>query len=74
VFFVDKEHGQYMLKLKGDVMNNEKLLYGVVGFVLGILISGFFASYAVNGNHGSMMRWMGIRSNGYYGNMMDWNR
>lgn len=44
-------------------MNNDKLLYGVVGLVLGLLVAGFFTSYAVNGNHGRMMRMMGIRYN-----------
>ncbi len=43
-------------------MNNDKLLYAIVGFVLGILVTWMFASYAVNGNYGSMMQMMGMRS------------
>lgn len=45
-------------------MNNNRLLYGIGGLVLGLLISGLFASYAVNNNRGDMMRIMGIRSYG----------
>src|SRR3989344_4300553 len=41
--------------------NNDKLWFALGGLVLGLLIAGFFASYAVNGNRGGMMRMMGIR-------------
>ncbi len=43
-------------------MNKDKILYGAMGFVLGIVVIGFFASYAVNGNHSGMMQMMGMRS------------
>ncbi len=41
-------------------MNNDKLIYGSVGLILGLVLAGFFANYAVNGNRGGMMQMMGI--------------
>ena len=50
-------------------MNNDKWAFGVGGLVLGLLLAGFFASFAVNNNRGGMMKMMGIRGNmmGNYG-------
>jgi len=50
-------------------MNNDKLLYGAVGLILGIVLTWVFATSAVNGNNGGMMRMMGIRYN--TGSMMN---
>ena len=50
-------------------MNYEKWLVGFVGLALGLLLSGFFANFAVNGNNVGMMRMMGIRYN--TGSMMN---
>lgn len=59
---------------QGRHMNNDKLLYGVIGFIIGALVTWLFASYVINGNHGNMMRWMGFRYNGYSGMMNFDNR
>lgn len=44
-------------------MKREPLLYGVIGLLLGIIIAWSVSLYAVNGNHTSMMRAMGMRLN-----------
>jgi uncharacterized protein (DUF305 family) len=41
-------------------MNNDKLIYGVTGLILGVLLMWIFTSYGVNGKYGGMM---GMRSN-----------
>lgn len=43
-------------------MNKDKFLYGVVGLVFGILVTGIFANYVVNGNRMGVMNMMGMRS------------
>lgn len=43
-------------------MNNDKLLYGAVGLILGIVLTWVFAVSAVNGNNMGMMRMMGMRN------------
>ena len=42
-------------------MDNKPMLYGVVGLVLGVAITTFTASNAVNTNNTGMMRMMGMR-------------
>lgn len=43
-------------------MNKESILYGTIGLLVGIIIGGFSASYAVNNNNTGMMRMMGMNS------------
>lgn len=43
-------------------MNKESILYGTIGLLIGIIIGGFSASYAVNNNNTGMMRMMGMNS------------
>lgn len=43
-------------------MNNDKWMFALGGLVVGLVLSGIFASYAVNNNQSSMMRMMGMRS------------
>src|SRR3989344_4995108 len=52
-------------------MNNDKLLYWVVGLVLGMIVTGLFANYAVNGNNVGMMNMMGMRSSSMMANNVD---
>ncbi len=56
-------------------MNNDKWMFAVGGLVVGLLLSGIFASYAVNNNDSGMMRMMGMRyqsnSWGMHGAMED---
>ncbi len=44
-------------------MNKESILYGVIGLLAGGIIAGFGAAYAVNNDHQSMMRTMGMHTN-----------
>lgn len=44
-------------------MKKEPMFYGVVGLLLGIIIAWSLSVYAVNGNHTSMMRMMGMHTN-----------
>ena len=44
-------------------MKKESILYGIIGLLVGVLITGFFASYAVNNNYSGMMGVMGMNSN-----------
>lgn len=50
-------------------MDNKPILYGIVGLVLGVAITTFAASNAVNTNNTGMMQMMGMRS----GSMMGGN-
>lgn len=43
-------------------MKKESLLYGIIGLLAGIVLTGFFGSYAVNNNNDVMMGMMGIDS------------
>jgi len=52
-------------------MKKESLLYGIIGLLAGIVLTGFFATYAVNNSHSSMMNMMGMHSNSMMGGNMD---
>jgi len=52
-------------------MKQESILYGIIGLLAGITIASFSASYAVNNNHNSMMRIMGINTATNSRTMMD---
>lgn len=43
-------------------MNKESILYGTIGLLIGVIIGGFSASYAVNNNNTGMMQMMGMNS------------
>ncbi len=45
-------------------MNKESVYVGLIGLLLGVIIAGFGASYAVNAQDQNMMRFMGIRNQG----------
>jgi hypothetical protein len=47
-------------------MNNQSILYGIIGLFAGIIIVGFTASYAVNNNNVGMMRTFGMHSDQRY--------
>lgn len=44
-------------------MKKESLLYGIIGLLVGVVLTGFFASYAVNNNYPGMMNMMGMNNN-----------
>lgn len=52
-------------------MNKESILYGVIGLLVGAILAGFGAVYAVNNNHQGMMNMMGMQSNTNSQGMMD---
>lgn len=41
-------------------MKKESILYGIIGLLLGVVLMGFTATYAVNNEHQGMMRVMGV--------------
>lgn len=41
-------------------MNKEKIIGGVVGLLIGVIVTGFVAGQAVNSNNTAMMRMMGV--------------
>ncbi len=41
-------------------MNKENIMYGIIGLLLGAVITGFVAGQAVNSNNTGMMRMMGM--------------
>ena len=43
-------------------MRKEPILYGIIGLLVGVVIAGFTAAYAVNNNHNGMMRMMGMHT------------
>lgn len=43
-------------------MKKETILYGVIGLLVGIIITGFTAGYSVNHGYHGMMRMMGVNS------------
>jgi uncharacterized protein (DUF305 family) len=51
-------------------MNKESILYGVIGLLIGVVITGFAAGQAVNRNNTGMMSMMGMRTGNNHG-MMD---
>ncbi|MBC7708250.1 DUF305 domain-containing protein [Polaromonas sp.] len=52
-------------------MQKESILYGVIGLLLGVVVTGFTAAYAVNDNHPGMMRSMGMHTSTTSQGMMD---
>lgn len=44
-------------------MNKDAILYGIIGLLLGIVVTGYSASNAVNSGNAGVMQMMGIRSN-----------
>lgn len=44
-------------------MKKETVLFGVIGLLAGVIITGFAAGLAVNNNHTGMMRMMGMNTN-----------
>jgi len=52
-------------------MKKETLIYGVVGLLVGGLLVGFTASYAVNNNNQSMMKVMGMHTSARTTGMMN---
>jgi uncharacterized protein (DUF305 family) len=59
--------------MKGVIMNKDAILYGVIGLLAGAIIASFSAAYAVNNNHSSMMRMMGMHASTNSQGMMDNN-
>ncbi|MEK7550008.1 MAG: DUF305 domain-containing protein [Patescibacteria group bacterium] len=43
-------------------MNKEAILYSVIGLLVGVVATSFFAGYAVNNNYRGMMQMMGVRN------------
>ncbi len=44
----------------GEKVQNQAILYGIIGLLLGVIITGFVASNVVNSNNVGMMRMMGM--------------
>lgn len=44
-------------------MKKEAIMYGAIGLLAGIVITGFTAGYSVNNGYSNMMRAMGVSSN-----------
>lgn len=44
-------------------MKKEPILYGVIGLLIGIILTGFVAGYSVNHGYGGMMQMMGVNNN-----------
>lgn len=42
-------------------MNKEAILYSIIGLLVGVVATSFFAGYAVNNNYRGMMQMMGVR-------------
>lgn len=43
-------------------MKKESIMYGIIGLLIGVVITGFAAGQAVNNNHSGMMRMMGMNT------------
>ena len=43
-------------------MRKEPILYGIIGLLVGVVIAGFTAAYALTNNHNGMMRMMGMHT------------
>ena len=52
-------------------MKKESFLYGIIGLLAGIVLAGFFGSYAVNNNNRVMMGMMGMNSSRVMSGNMD---
>ena len=51
-------------------MKKESILYGAIGLLLGIVLTGVAAAYAVNNDNNGMMNMMGMNSNATSQTMM----
>jgi uncharacterized protein (DUF305 family) len=54
-------------------MKKEPLLYGIIGLLVGIVLTGLFGAYAVNNNHRGMMGMMGMNNARVMSGNMDRN-
>jgi len=52
-------------------MKKESILYGIIGLLAGIVLAGFWGSYAVNNNNRGMMGVMGVNSSRVMSGNMD---
>lgn len=52
-------------------MKKESIFYGIIGLLVGIVLTGFTATYAVNNDHDGMMRMMGMHTDINSQGMMD---
>lgn len=52
-------------------MSKRSLLYGIIGLLVGVVIAGLGAAYAVNNNHQGMMRSMGMHTTTNNNGVMD---
>lgn len=52
-------------------MKKEPILYGIIGLLIGIIITGFVAGYSVNHGYNGMMRMMGVNSRHMNGSSVD---
>lgn len=43
-------------------MQKESILYGIIGILVGVVLMGFTATYAVNNEHKSLMNMMGMNT------------
>ena len=43
-------------------MKKEPMLYGVIGLLIGVILTGFVAGYSVNHGYGGMMQMMGVNN------------
>lgn len=44
-------------------MKKQTLVYGIIGLLIGVVLTGAASAYAVNNNHNGMMRMLGIHAN-----------
>jgi uncharacterized protein (DUF305 family) len=52
-------------------MNKDKLLYGAIGMVVGIIVTSLFTNYVINGNPMAMSNMMGEQSSSMMSNNVD---
>lgn len=52
-------------------MQKESILYGIIGLLAGVVITGLTATYSVNNDNQGMMRVMGMHTNANVQGMMD---
>lgn len=52
-------------------MKKEPILYGVIGLLIGVILTGFVAGYSVNHGYNGMMQMMGVNNNHMNSNNVD---